>query len=291
MKRRQALQALGTVLLGWPLGVQAAEHQGNSGRKILLFSRSVLYEHSVIQRHGSELSFAEKIFITLARQAGCTVECTKDGRIFDGDLSPYAAVVSYSCGRPADLMKPESFEHSPPLSERGWKNLDARVQGGLPLMAIHPGLWLLPQAFGADCVGHGGQQVAKMLVTSPRFPGTAGLGKSFSLHEEWFSLVEFAKDLHVVLVQDCAGMNKREPLDRRYYDRPPFPATWARKYGKARVFYTSMGHREDVWMNQIFQQVVVGGLSWILGRVDADIRPNIEQVAPRANDSLKSQEN
>jgi hypothetical protein len=284
MKRRQALQALGSVLLGWPLAARAAERQKNDGRKILLFSRSVLYEHSVIQRHGDELSFAEKIFITLARQAGCDAECTKDGRVFDGDLSRYAAVVTYSCGHPADLMKPESLDHSPPLSERGWRNLDARVRGGLPLMGIHPGIWFLPQAFGADCFAHGGQQVARMLVTSPRFPGTAGLGQSFSFLEEWFSLTRFAKDLHVVLVQDCAGMDKRQPLDRQCYDRPPFPATWARRYGKARVFYTSMGHREDVWTNPIFQQIVVGGLSWILGRLEADITPNVEQVAPRANE-------
>jgi type 1 glutamine amidotransferase len=284
MKRRQALQALGSVVLGWPLAARAAEGPQPGGRKVLLFSRSALYEHSVIQRHGNELSFAEKIFVTLARQAGCAVECTKDGRVFEGDLSRYAAVVTYSCGHPADLMKPASLDHSPPLSERGWKNLDASVRGGLPLVGVHPGIWFLPQAFGADCFAHGGQQAAKMLVSSPRFPGTSGLGPSFSLFEEWFSLIQFAKDLHVVLVQDCAGMSKAAPLDRSCYDRPPFPATWARRYGKARVFYTSMGHREDVWTNPIFQQIIVGGLSWTLGRFEADITPNIEQVAPQAND-------
>ena len=29
--------------------------------------------------------------------------------------------------------------------------------------------------------------------------------------------------------------------------------TWARSYGKGRVFYTSMGHREDVWENPKYQ--------------------------------------
>jgi hypothetical protein len=156
------------------------------------------------------------------------------------------------------------------------------------MMAIHPGLWLLPQAFGADGIGHGSQQVAKMLVTSPQFPGAARLGESFALLEEWFSMTQFAKDLHVILVQDCGGMKKLEPLDRRCYDRPPFPATWARMYGKGRVFYTSMGHREDVWTNKMFQQVVRGGLSWVLGRLPADITPNIDRVAPRANEFPKT---
>ena len=42
------------------------------------------------------------------------------------------------------------------------------------------------------------------------------------------------------------------------YQRPNFPATWARMHGKGRVFYTSMGHREDVWTNPIFQNLLAG---------------------------------
>ena len=109
----------------------------------------------------------------------------------------------------------------------------------------------------------------------------------FSMMEEWFSLVQFAKDLHVVLVQDCAGMNKSNPADRRYYDRPPYPATWARMYGKGRVFYTSMGHREDVWTIKPFRQVLQGGLRWALGDAAADISPNILEVTPRAEETRK----
>jgi len=251
--------------------------------KILFFSRSVLFEHPVVRRQGDELSLGETAFVKLARQIDCEVKCTKDGQVFDRDLDLYAAIVSYTCGRPADLMKPDSLDHSPPVSESGWKKLDAAVRAGKPLVAIHPGGWLLPEAIGADCLGHGSQQVARIQVVSPRFPGTEKLGDSFSLMEEWFSLIRFAKDLHVILVQDCAGMNKDAPADLRCYDRPPFPSTWTRMHGKGRVFYTSLGHREDVWSNKIFEQILLGGLSWALGRVEADITPNIDQVAPQAN--------
>ena len=150
-------------------------------------------------------------------------------------------------------------------------------------MGIHPGLWLHPDAFGADCIGHGSQQVAKMLVRSPRFPGFGGLGESFALMEEWFSLVKFGDDLHVILTQDCAGMNLEQPMDRKCYERPPFPATWARMHGSGRVFYTSMGHREDVWTGAVFRQVLLAGLAWALGDVAADITPNLRQAAPQAN--------
>jgi type 1 glutamine amidotransferase len=269
------------ALLGWPLLLSAAE-VSRPRRKLLFFSRSVLFEHSVVHREGGELSLAEKELIELARPLGCDVECTKDGGVFEKDLDAYAAIVSYSCGRPADLMNPQSKDDSPPLTQRGWKNLDRAVREGKPIVAIHPGAWLLPEAFGADCLGHGAQQLAKMIVAAPRFPGAQGLGESFSMMEEWFSLVRFAEDLHVILVEDCAGMDTKSAMDRRCYDRPPFPATWARMHGKGRAFYTSMGHREDVWTNPIFRQILLGGLSWALGDVDADISPNLEQVTPQA---------
>lgn len=286
MQRRQALQSLGALMLGGRT-VWAAPTSGQRRPRLLFFSRSVLFEHSVVRREGQSLSLAEKLFSEMAGRAGLDVECTKDGAVFDGDLDQYAAVVSYTCGRPADLMKPGGKDGSPPLSERGWKKLDAAVRGGKPFVAVHPGAWLLPEATGADCLGHGSQQVARIQVAAPRFPGLNGLGESFSLLEEWFSLIRFAADLHVILVQDCAGMNKDKPIDRRCYDRPPFPATWARMYGRGRVFYTSLGHREDVWTSTLFQQLLLGGLSWALGRLDADITPNMNQVAPRANEFMK----
>ena len=71
-------------------------------------------------------------------------------------------------------------------------------------------------------------------------------------------------------------------MDGAMYQRPPFPATWARKHGKGRVFFSSMGHREDVWTNKTFQQVLLGGIAWALGNVDADITPNIGKVTPKA---------
>jgi type 1 glutamine amidotransferase len=84
-------------------------------------------------------------------------------------------------------------------------------------------------------------------------------------------------DLHVILVQVTKGMEGRE------YQRPNYPMTWARAYGKGRVFYTSMGHREDVWGNPMYQGLLLGALGWAAGRLDADITPNIKEVTPEHN--------
>ena len=120
---------------------------------------------------------------------------------------------------------------------------------------------------------------AWMRVADHQFPGTKGL-QDFELNEEWYALRNFAPDLHVILVQDTQGMSKDDK--NLMYKRPNYPATWARKHDKGRVFYTSMGHREDVWQNPIFQNLLVGGLSWTLGNVQAEIPANLEKVAPHA---------
>jgi type 1 glutamine amidotransferase len=133
---------------------------------------------------------------------------------------------------------------------------------------------------GGEFIKHGSQQKALMHVADPNFPGIKGQG-DFQLHEEWYSLKNFAPDLHVVLVQRTEGMHDFD------YARPDFPATWARMHGKGRVFYTSMGHRDDVWTNPIFQNLLTGALAWTLGRVTADVSPNMEKEAPNGSELPK----
>jgi len=96
----------------------------------------------------------------------------------------------------------------------------------------------------------------------------------FEALDEWYTFKDFAKDMHVLLVQDTKGM---KGID---YQRAPFPATWVRRQGKGRVFYTSMGHREDVWTNFRFQNILLGGLGWVAGNVTADFPPNLDLAAP-----------
>jgi type 1 glutamine amidotransferase len=67
----------------------------------------------------------------------------------------------------------------------------------------------------------------------------------------------------------------------------PYPQTWARTQGTGRVFYTSMGHREEVWKSPIFEKVVLGGLAWVTGTIDADVKPNLKEAAPGAEELLR----
>jgi type 1 glutamine amidotransferase len=133
------------------------------------------------------------------------------------------------------------------------------------------------QMIGGEFITHGAQQKSTLKCVDPAFPGAKAYDGE-SIQEEWYSLKNFAPDLHVILVQDAMGM--KGPM---YEQRKPWPETWARMHGKGRVFYTSMGHREDVWQRPEFEGLVVGAMNWITGLVEADVKPNIKQVTPEAD--------
>ncbi len=284
MKRRDFLASAGAaaVLSAFPL--RWTKGAFGQGRKILYFTRSAGYEHSVVARNGGELSFSEKILVEWGKEYGVDVVCTKDGRVFDDDLDQFAAIALYATG---DLTKPVQGRNEPPMTESGLKRLLDAVAAGKGVVGFHAandafhshGNEVSPfiRMLGGEFLTHGKQQEATMKVVSPHFPGMEKLGESFRLLEEWYAMKNLASDLHVILVQETAGM------EGDAYNRPPYPATWARMHEKGRVFYTSMGHREDVWTSDIVKQIAVGGFAWVLGEADFDPVPNIAQVTPGAN--------
>ena len=48
-----------------------------------------------------------------------------------------------------------------------------------------------------------------------------------------------------------------------------YPQSWVQDFGEGRSFYTSLGHRDDIWSNDpVFRAHVVGGIRWALGLED-----------------------
>src|SRR5262249_3230214 len=134
------------------------------------------------------------------------------------------------------------------------------------------------QMLGGEFISHGSQQVAKAICVDSRFPGFTVVKDGLELNEEWYSLKNFAPNLHVLLYQ--ATWSLKNVGGNSVYRRAPFPSTWAHPYGKGRVFYTALGHREDVWTNPVFQSMLAGGIRWAAGDAKAEIRPNIKVVTP-----------
>jgi uncharacterized protein len=286
MNRRDMLLTTGAAALGlsaFPFCLMAADEKKR--RKVLYFTRSAGFEHPPVIRQGDELSVSEKLLTKWGNRAGIEVVCSKDGAVFDGDLDQFDAFIFYTSG---DLTgKCDRPQPGKPMSAEGKKKFLAAIDAGKGFVGIHsatdsfrndgsPRIDPYIAMLGGEFITHGAQQTATMKVVSPKFPGVRRFGESFSVHEEWYALFKFAKDLHVILVQETNGMTG--PM----YQRPPFPATWARMQGKGRVFYTSLGH-DEMWSNRVFRPVLMGGIAWAVGDAEADVTPNIAEVTPGAN--------
>lgn len=285
---RRALLQSAAGLAACAVAPRLAADEARRG-KVLFFTKSAGFQHSVVTRKDDELSHAEKILVELGKKSGFDVEPTKDGRVFDGDLGKYDGFVFFTTG---DLTQ-EGTDKTPAMSARGKQALLDAVAAGKGFVGSHcasdtfhtPGEAFETQEkkdpyiamLGGEFIRHGAQQKATMTVVNPKFPGMDAAGKSFELNEEWYTLKNFAPDLHVLLVNETEGMTGND------YKRPRFPATWARRHGKGRVFYTSMGHREDVWTNPVFQAIFVGGIRWSIGAVELDVPTNLAQVTPGAH--------
>ncbi len=291
---RSGAAAAGIGLARFPLA-WSSDSTAAAPRKLLFFTKSSGYEHSSIKRKSPDvLSHAERIVTDLGAKHGFEATCTKDGRIFHSDkLRDFDAFMFYTTGDLTEL----GTDRNPPMSAEGKEAFLNSIKAGKGFVGTHsaadtfhsPGNKDHGHAryvqdgdnvdpyvamLGAEFIVHGAQQKAMMKVADKKFPGMKAAGDGFEMLEEWYTLKDHAKNLHVLLIQEPG-------LKGNMYDRPAFPATWAREYDKGRVFYTSMGHREDVWLNPIFQSILLGGLSWAFGNVKADVTPNIEQVTPQ----------
>jgi len=73
--------------------------------------------------------------------------------------------------------------------------------------------------------------------------------------------------VHVLLSIDT-GKTDLEGLDG-VEPGGDYPQSWYQDFGEGRSFYTSLGHRDDIWSNDpVFRAHVTGGIRWALGLED-----------------------
>jgi type 1 glutamine amidotransferase len=300
LTRRQWLLASGAAWLGTgSINSLLAQPKGGT-KKVLFFTKSSGFQHPVIARKNDTLGLAERILTDIGEDHGFEVVASKDGRLFEpSQIGQWDAFVFETTG---DLTIPGD-DKNPPISADGEKALYDAIRSGKGFMGMHCATDTFGhfgpkykkagsrdqgaddpyiQMIGGEFIVHGAQQPSRIEISDPDFPGIAkgfgSSGREFTIKDEWYALKNFADNLHVVLVQVTSGMKGH------MYERPNFPCTWARAYGKGRVFYTSMGHREEVWQDPMYQTLLLGALGWATGRVDANIEPNIRQVTPKSDE-------
>jgi type 1 glutamine amidotransferase len=125
---------------------------------------------------------------------------------------------------------------------------------------------------GGEFAHHGKQVSVECLNQDPQNPATAHLGKSWTISQE--EIYQF-KNYDPAKVHDLLILDKHPETGAAGH----FAVAWCKNYGAGRVFYTSLGHREDLWdtdaslkdrknsaeIAKAYQAHVLGGIEWALG--------------------------
>jgi type 1 glutamine amidotransferase len=275
-------------------------------KRVLFFTKSSGFEHSVIRDPSKPFTpspgstvpgLAFQVLNALGARDSIEFVFSKDGSLFKpAYLAQFDAFFFYTTG---DLTE-VGTDGNPAMTAEGKAAFLQAIFEGKGFVGTHSATDTFHSPGGKDMKGdrfkndgdnadpyikmiggefirHGQQQGSRLIVVDPKFPGIIAVPVDNRLTEEWYTMKDFASNLHVLLVQDTSGMSGVD------YARPNYPSTWARMYGQGRVFYTNLGHRDDVWTNPMFQAIVMGGIDWAVGRINSDVTPNIEQAAPQAS--------
>ena len=113
---------------------------------------------------------------------------------------------------------------------------------------------------------------APIIVEDPNFPGMRQWARSFVLRDEIYQMKDFSRDsVRVLMSLDAHKLDLTNPKAHRAdHD---FAVTWAKTYGKGRVYYSTLGHPEDNWDDPRLQQMYLEAIKWAMGLVDADVTP------------------
>ncbi|HXS96628.1 MAG TPA: ThuA domain-containing protein [Candidatus Limnocylindrales bacterium] len=96
------------------------------------------------------------------------------------------------------------------------------------------------------------------------FPATAHFPASFPFYDEIYQFKEpYSRDkLHVLMSVDPSSVDLKNPKVHRTDN--DFPVTWEKSYGKGRVFYSSLGHRDEVWDLPDIQKMWIEAIKWAM---------------------------
>lgn len=132
---------------------------------------------------------------------------------------------------------------------------------------------------------HGPQVTVEAINQDPKHPAGKPVPAKWTVFDEIYQFKDFERSrVHGILALEKLQVDnnpqKQVPGD--------WPVAWARMHEKGRVFYTSLGHREDMWdptwkdkdgsrknspeIAKTFQEHVTAGILWALGLERADVK-------------------
>jgi type 1 glutamine amidotransferase/tetratricopeptide (TPR) repeat protein len=233
--------------------------------KLIFVTQSLGFVHDVVKRDVGP-SRVERVFDELSKRTRLfDVEWTDDVATLTPErINSARLIVFYTTG---DL----------PFTDEQFDAFEQWIKGGGGFLGIHCATDTLanhpryPKIIGAKFDDHPWNADARVTlkVHAPDWDACKPFGESYTLTEEIYQHRDF--DPTQVRVLISLDMQRTE-LKKPYH----VPIAWCREYGRGKVFYTELGHRDDVWTNPKYQEHLVGAIRWLLEMDERDAKPNPE---------------
>ena len=288
LTRLRVVVALGLATCLLVIGTQAQSPQGR--KKVLFLTHAGLYKHTSLQP-------AEEAVTEWGKTSGFDVTTLQGYKQDSRNLDLSFLTPEYLQSFDGLMLMTNGNLPFTPAQRRSIVDF---VRNGKALIGVHCatltmyddpefgqllGGYYLRSLVPTDMIGTG--KVGVLKVEDQTHPATRVLGSSWPLNEEFYEFghavwdaskptenvsavgrlhiqMPFSRDrVHVLLSLDT---DKTDLSDMPNVPKGDYPQAWTVNAGRGRTFYTTLGHRDDIWAHDaVFRAHVVGGIRWALG--------------------------
>jgi uncharacterized protein len=261
---QKALGVLALVILSMVVG--SAQTTPPAPKRVLVVTATQGFRHSSIP-------VAEKVLAELGQKSHAfTVDYVRGGKDGKDDADVKEKMT------PESLRKYDAVVFANTTGDLPIPDKDAFIEwikSGKGFIGMHsasdtfhhyqPYLDML----GGEFMTHHEQVCVDCINQDRRNPATRHLKAIWTIFDEIYIIKNFNRtNMHGLLTLD-KHPNTGVPGD--------YPISWSKTVGQGKVFYTALGHREDVWENPVYQKHILEGIRWALGLVEGDAAPqNLE---------------
>ena len=226
---------------------------------ILVFSKTTAF------RHGESIEASLPVFKRMASQNHWFVYETEEGGVFNPEqLNHFKAVIfNNSSGRV--------------LNDEQQLALSQYVETGGALLGIHSAgddshhwPWyetnLMGTLFSHHPLEPHLQKATVHVETGVDSTLVHNISPSWANEDEWYVFFDQPKGMKILSFIDgdkiISNGNILWTTDKNFGMGKHHPVAWYRTVGKGKTFYTSMGHKKEIWQNTDFVRMIENAIRW-----------------------------